>query len=53
MRPELQGGDKRSARIGAHAPVILEVVDATPDITLVELRELLAERGAAVATLTL
>ena len=53
VRPEPQGGDKRSARIEAHAPVILEAVDATPDITLAELRELLAGRGVAVATSTL
>ena len=30
VRPEPQGGDTRSARIEAHALVILEAVDATP-----------------------
>lgn len=34
-----QGGDKRSARIEAHAPQILALVDASPDITLVEIAE--------------
>ena len=45
VRPEPQGGDKRSARIEAHAPAILGAVEDTPDITLAELRELLAGRG--------
>ena len=53
VRPEPQGGDKRSARIEAHAPVILCAVEETPDITLAELRELLTGRGVAVATSTL
>ena len=53
VRPEPQGGDTRSRRIEAHAPVILEAVETTPDITLAELRELLAGRGVAVATSTL
>ena len=53
VRPEPQGGDKRSARIEAHAPAILGAVEDTPDITLAELRELLAGRGVAVATSTL
>ena len=53
MRPEPQGGDKRSARIEAHAPAILGAVEDTPDITLAELRELLAGRGVAEPTSTL
>jgi transposase len=36
--PRPVGGDKRSGRIEACAPVILQAVEAKPDITLVELR---------------
>ena len=53
MKPEPQGGDTRSRRIEAHPPVILKAVETTPDITLAELRELLAGRGVAVAASTL
>ena len=53
VRPEPQGGDTRSARIEAFAPVILGAVEETPDITLVELRALLAERGGAFAVSTI
>ena len=53
VRPEPQGGDTRSRRIEAHAPVILGAVETTPDIMLAELRELLAGRGVAVALSTL
>lgn len=53
LRSEPQGGDTRSRRIEAHAPVILEAVETTPDITLAELRERLAGRGLAVAASTL
>lgn len=52
-RPRPQGGDKNSHRIEAHAEVILEAVRLQPDITLKELRALLAERGVAVAVSTL
>jgi transposase len=52
-RPKPQGGDKTSHRIEAHAEVILETVRSQPDITLKELRALLAERGVAVAVSTL
>ena len=38
VRPRPVGGDKRSGRIEACAPVILQAVEAKPDITLVELR---------------
>jgi transposase len=34
-----QGGDRRSARVEAHAVHILALVEATPDITLVEIAE--------------
>ena len=53
VRPKRQGGDKRSARIEAYAPVILGAVEETPDITLAELQALLAEHGARVAISTL
>ena len=53
VRPKRQGGDKRSARIEAYAPVILDAVAAKPDITLAELQALMAERGVAVAVSTL
>jgi transposase len=52
-RPKPQGGDKSSHRIEAHAEVILEAVRRQPDITLEELRALLAERGVSVAVSTL
>jgi transposase len=53
VRPKRQGGDKRSARIEAHGPLILSLVEARRDITLVELRAALAERGIGVAVSTL
>ncbi len=53
VRPKRQGGDKRSARIEAYAPVILGAVAERPDITLVELQALLAEHRVAVAVSTL
>jgi|KBSSwiStaDraftv2_1062776.scaffolds.fasta_scaffold382653_3 transposase len=53
LRPQRLGGDKRSARIEAHAALILSLVEARGDITLAELRSALAERGIAVAVSTL
>jgi transposase len=53
VRPQRLGGDKRSARIEAHAPLILSLVEARGDITLAELRSALAERGVAVAISTI
>lgn len=53
VRPQRLGGDKRSARIEAHAPLILSLVEARGDITLAELRSALAERGVAVAVSTI
>jgi transposase len=41
-----QGGDRRSKRIEAHRVFILKAVEDRKDITLNELRELLAKRGA-------
>jgi transposase len=53
IRPKLQGGDRHSQRIEAHAELILSAVAARSDITLSELREQLRERGVAVAIRTL
>ena len=53
VAPERQGGDRRSHRIEAHAQLIMDAVEATPDITLAELREKLAAHGilASIASL--
>lgn len=48
-----QGGDRRSGRIEAHAGFLRETIKARPDITLVELQELLAARGTPVGIGTL
>jgi transposase len=53
VRPKLQGGDRHSHRIEAHAELILSALAAKSDITLAELRERLRERGVAVAIGTL
>ncbi len=52
-RPGPLGGDRRSARIEAHASTILALVDAKPDITLVEIKASLAEQGVPVGIGTL
>jgi transposase len=44
-----QGGDRRSARIEAHAAVILGALERKPDITLADLRSELADRGIGVS----
>ena len=51
--PKRQGGDRRSGRIEAHAAAILDAVAKQPDITLAELRDLLAGRGVSVGIATL
>ncbi len=51
--PKRQGGDRRSGRIEAHAGVILDAVAKQSDITLAELRGLLAGRGVSVGIATL
>lgn len=48
-KPQQQGGDRRSARIEAHADLILRAYEATPDITLAELQALLADHRIQVA----
>ena len=44
-RPRAPDGDRRSGRIEAHRALILGVLAETPDITIDELRHLLAGRG--------
>lgn len=51
--PRQQGGDRRSGRVEAHADVILSAIARQPDITLAELRELLAGHGVTVGIATL
>ncbi len=52
-RPKALGGDRRSARIEAHATLILTLLDETPDMTIQELRAALMERGIAAGYGTL
>ncbi len=52
-RPKALGGDRRSARVEAHAALILALVDGTPDIALDELRTVLAQRGVSIGYGTL
>jgi transposase len=51
--PKRQGGDRRSARIEAHAATILNLVEATPDMTLGEIRTALVRQGASFGIATL
>jgi transposase len=45
-----QGGDQRSQRIEEHHEAIMSAIEAKPDMTLVELSEMLeSERGASFA----
>ncbi len=44
-KPKPMGGDRYSHRIEAHAVVILKAADDKPDITLEELRAILAGHG--------
>jgi transposase len=53
VAPKALGGDRRSARVEAHAALILGLVDRTPDITLTEMKAELAEAGVAVGIGTL
>jgi transposase len=47
-RAKALGGDRRSGRIDAHKATILGVLEATPDITIEELRRTLADKGLIV-----
>ncbi len=51
--PRALGGDRRSARIEAHAPLILDLVERTSDITLREIRAELARAGVSAGIGTL
>jgi transposase len=42
------GGDRRSGAIEAHRQTILDAIEATPDMTLAEVRALLGQRGLTV-----
>ncbi len=46
-RPGPLGGDRRSARVEAQAPLIKALLAETPDTTVEELRAALAEHGHA------
>jgi transposase len=47
-KPKPMGGDQRSRHIEAHGELILLLYEATPDMTLQELRAALGERGVFV-----
>jgi transposase len=47
-RAKQMGGDQRSQHIETHGDLIMSLYEATPDITLQELRAALAEHGVAV-----
>jgi len=51
--PGALGGDRRSGGTEAHAARILELVARTPDLTLAELRAVLAESGVVVGRTSL
>jgi transposase len=52
--PKPRGGDRRSGRIEAQAELLMGAIEATPDITLAELRgRLIAERGETFAISTI
>jgi transposase len=46
--PKALGGDRRSGRMDAHKNLILSVLEATPDITIEELRRTLADKELVV-----
>lgn len=47
------GGDRHSQRMETHAPEILELIEATPDLTLAEIAAHMASRhGLRVAVST-
>jgi transposase len=52
-KPKALGGDRRSGRIEAHAELILALVEETPDMTLMELKAALAQKGLGVGIGTL
>lgn len=48
VRARPAGGDRRSGRIEAHTEVILALLEATPDLTIEELRQAPADTGVTV-----
>ena len=50
MAPRPMGGDRRSHRVEAHAPVILAACRRKPALFLRELRDNLAQRGVQTST---
>ena len=49
-RAKRQGGDQRSHRIEEHHEAIMSAIEAKPDMTLIEIAEMLeSERGASFA----
>jgi transposase len=53
VAPGSLGGDRRSARIEVHAPLILRLLDQSSDITLKEIRAELANEGVSIGIGTL
>jgi len=53
IEPDAIGGDHHSHRAEAHAARILEWIDEQRDLTLVEIRNRLAEEGHVFATATI
>ena len=53
VAPGPLGGDRRSAQIGAHAALILRLVDQKSDITLREIQAELAKAGVSAGIGTL
>lgn len=53
VAPGPLGGDRRSARLEAHAALILSLVDQKSDLSLKEIRAGLAEVGVAVGIASL
>ena len=51
VAPGPLGGDRRSARIEAHAALILDLLEQKSDITLVEIQTELARAGVRLARL--
>lgn len=53
VRPQPQGGDRRSYGIEAHSRIILNTLEKRRDITLAELRVVLAQQGLSFGQTTL
>ncbi len=53
VRAKPQGGDRRSARIEAHAEFLVTQIEQTPDVSLAELQGMLKDRGVPVGIGTL